>query len=235
MQEYIDEYQNINHNFSKIISESLKDDNLRVHAKAASFIDDFLQWLDLLTDSYEVVLYKEALSEYRTMLLFWCMGLYKHAFISLRNYFEAILFGVQLSANELNYRLWKNESLDLYWSQITNENDGVFSNKFVGAFSPLFCEEAPGMRKIAVEAYRECSEFIHNNYGATSSLPNATQFDQKVFSLIGDKVESINQVIMYVLTMRYMEVIRKKEKVSDFEETIMDAIGYLACVQEIYR
>ena len=101
MQEYIDEYQIINHNFSQIISESLKGENLQVHAKAASFIDDFQLWLELLSDSYELVLYKEALSEYRTMLLFWCMGLYKHAFISLRNYFEAILFGVQLSTNEL--------------------------------------------------------------------------------------------------------------------------------------
>ena len=48
-------------------------------------------------------------------------------------------------------------------------------------------------------------------------------------------MESMNQVIMFVLTMRYMEKIREKGKVSDFEEPIMDSIGYLACVQEIYR
>lgn len=235
MQEYINEYQSINGEFAKIISKSLESDNLQTHAKAASFIDDFQQWIDLLSDSYEVALYKEALSEYRSMLLFWCMGLYKHAFISLRSYFEATLFGVQLSANELNFRLWKSESLDLYWSQITNENDGIFASKFVGAFAPLFCKEALYMRKIAVEVYRECSEFIHNNYGATTRLPKATQFDQKIFNLLGDKVESINQVIMFVLTMRYMELIRKKEEVSNFEEPIMDSIGYLTCVQEIYR
>ena len=235
MQEYVNEYQNINGEFAKIISKSLESDNLQVHAKAASFIDDFQQWIDLLSDSYEGVLYKEALSEYRSMLLFWSMGLYKHAFISLRSYFEATLFGVQLSANELNFRLWKSESLDLYWSQITNENDGIFEAKFVNAFNPLFCKEAFYMRKIAVGVYRECSEFIHNNYGATTRLPKATQFDQEIFNLLGDKVESINQVIMFVLTMRYMELIRKKEKVSNFEEPIMDSIGYLTCVQEIYR
>ena len=217
------EYQNINGEFASIISKSLEADNLQVHAKAASFMDDFQQWIELLSDSYEVILYKEALSEYRSMLLFWCMGLYKHAFISLRSYFEATLFGVQLSTNELNFRLWKSESLDLYWSQITNENEGIFS------------KEAPYMRKIAVEVYRECSEFIHNNYGATTRLPKATQFDQEIFNLIGDKVESINQVIMFALTMRYMELIRRKEKVSNFEEPIMDSIGYLTCVQEIYR
>ena len=78
MQEYINEYQNINGEFASIISKSLEADNLQVHAKAASFMDDFQQWIELLSDSYEVILYKEALSEYRSMLLFWCMGLYKH-------------------------------------------------------------------------------------------------------------------------------------------------------------
>ena len=73
MQEYVNEYQNINGEFAKIISKSLESDNLQVHAKAASFIDDFQQWIDLLSDSYEGVLYKEALSEYRSMLLFWSM------------------------------------------------------------------------------------------------------------------------------------------------------------------
>lgn len=91
------------------------------------------------------------------------------------------------------------------------------------------------MRKIAVEVYRECSEFIHNNYGATTRLPKATQFDPKIFDLLRDKVESINQVVMFVMTMRYMELVREKDEVSNFEEPIMDSIGYLTCIQEIYR
>lgn len=61
MQEYINEYQNINGEFASIISKSLEADNLQVHAKAASFMDDFQQWIELLSDSYEVILYKEAL------------------------------------------------------------------------------------------------------------------------------------------------------------------------------
>lgn len=36
MQEYINEYQNINGEFASIISKSLEADNLQVHAKAAS-------------------------------------------------------------------------------------------------------------------------------------------------------------------------------------------------------
>ena len=87
MQEYINEYQNINGEFASIISKSLEADNLQVHAKAASFMDDFQQWIELLSDSYEVILYKEALSEYRSML---CFGVWGYINMLLFH-FEAIL------------------------------------------------------------------------------------------------------------------------------------------------
>ena len=156
MEKYLKEYQNINEKFSGIISESLTGKNLQMHAKASRFVEDYKQWIDFLEDSYEVVIYKEALAEYQSMLLFWCMGLYKHAFISLRSYFEATMFGIQLSTNELNFRLWKSETLDLYWSQIMDDNEGIFSKKFVQAFEPLFADEAYGMKEIAKRVYREC-------------------------------------------------------------------------------
>jgi TusA-related sulfurtransferase len=70
IQKHTSQYTNINNEFAEIISKSLESENLQVHAKAASFLDDFQQWIDLLLDRYEVVLYKEAVSEYRSMLLF---------------------------------------------------------------------------------------------------------------------------------------------------------------------
>ena len=41
MEEYLKQYQNINKQFGKIIGESLQGANLRIHAKAASFIEDY--------------------------------------------------------------------------------------------------------------------------------------------------------------------------------------------------
>ena len=66
-------------------------------------------------------------------------------------------------------------------------------------------------------------------------LPKATQFNQAIFELLADKVESINQVIIFALTMRYVEDIIERDKLSEFEEVIMDEIGYLGCAQEIYN
>ena len=64
MEKYLKEYQNINEKFSSIISESLTGKNLQMHAKASRFVEDYKQWIDFLEDSYEVVIYKEALADY---------------------------------------------------------------------------------------------------------------------------------------------------------------------------
>lgn len=88
MQEYINEYQNINGEFASIISKSLEADNLQVHAKAASFMDDFQQWIELLSDSYEVILYKEAFC--LSIVLCFCFGVWGYINMLLFH-FEAIL------------------------------------------------------------------------------------------------------------------------------------------------
>lgn len=68
MNKYLEQYQSINRQFEKIINESLQGSNLRMHAKASAFIDDYETWISLIVDSYEVRIYREALSEYKAML-----------------------------------------------------------------------------------------------------------------------------------------------------------------------
>ena len=234
-QEYLKQYQNINKQFGKIIGESLQGANLRIHAKAASFIEDYEAWIKLNDGAYETCVYKEALSQYKAMLLFWNMGLYKYSFMALRGYFELTLFGIQLSASELNYRLWKQSEMDLYWSQLVDPDNGIFSAKFVKAFQPSFIENAKSMLVIAKNVYRECSEFIHSNYSTVDFLPEATRFSQDVFDCIASKVETINQVISFMFTVRYLEKLICENKLEEYENCIMDNIGFIPCISEVYK
>jgi hypothetical protein len=235
MEEYLKQYQNINKQFGKIIGESLQGANLRIHAKAASFIEDYEAWIKLNDGAYETCVYKEALSQYKAMLLFWNMGLYKYSFMALRGYFELTLFGIQLSASELNYRLWKQSEMDLYWSQLVDPDNGIFSAKFVKAFQPSFIENAKSMLVIAKNVYRECSEFIHSNYSTVDFLPEATRFSQDVFDCIASKVETINQVISFMFTVRYLEKLICENKLEEYENCIMDNIGFIPCISEVYK
>lgn len=235
MKDYLNQYKDINKQFETIIEESLKDKNMQIHAKASNFIEDYETWISLINNSYEELIYKEAISEYRAMLLFWNMGLYKYSFMALRGYFELTLFGVQLSTNELNFRLWKQSELDLYWSHIIDEENGIFSKQFIKAFQPLFIDAGKSIRLLAKSVYRECSEYIHSNYNTTNFLPEKTCFDQEVFDLIGNKVETINQVITFMFCVRYLDTIIKNNKLMEFENSIMDSIGFLPCIREIYK
>ena len=55
------------------------------------------------------------------------MGMYKYAFMALRGYLELTLFGIKLSTNEFDFKLWKSEKLDVSWKQIVDEEKVLFS------------------------------------------------------------------------------------------------------------
>ena len=52
-----------------------------------------------------------------------------------------------------------------------------------------------------------------------------------LFCILG----TFSNSIIFALTMRYVEDIIERDKLSEFEEVIMDEIGYLGCAQEIYN
>lgn len=68
MEKYLEQYKNINKQFEKIISQSLQGANLRIHAKAAVFTEDYELWIKLAKDSYEEEIYKQALEQYKAVI-----------------------------------------------------------------------------------------------------------------------------------------------------------------------
>lgn len=125
--------------------------------------------------------------------------------------------------------------MDLYWSQIVDPDNGIFSGKFVRAFQPSFVETAKSMLAIAKNVYRECSEYIHSNYSTADFLPETTRFAQDVFESIANKVETINQVISFMFTVRNLEKLIHEDKLAEYENCIMDNIGFIPCISEVYK
>ena len=91
------------------------------------------------------------------------------------------------------------------------------------------------MKQLAKVAYRECSEHIHSNYDAIAVLSGKIGFNEEVYEKLINEADSINQVIMYSFLVRYLEELNKKSALVDFEDCIVDSIGYLRGVQEIYK
>ncbi|MDD6858143.1 MAG: hypothetical protein PUD71_07165 [Lachnospiraceae bacterium] len=231
---YLEQYLDINNQFSLIMKDSLTDENLRIHAKANCFMEDMLKLLETMDNYYEVEIYKEALEEYKNFLLFWSIGLYKYAYMTLRSYFELFLFGISLSINLLDYKLLNNGDRDLYWSEIVDEDNGLFSGKYVDAFCCELSEYRKQFLNMAKLCYRECSEYIHSNYNKFVGH-KSIKFEQDEFDNIADKLETINKVICYQFFIRYWDTIQNENRQSVIEEIIIDNLGEIREIHMLFK
>ena len=225
MADYIDMYLEITEQFKLIIEKSLSKDNVTKHAQLASFYDDYERLMHL--DKGDIgVIYSEANAEYRTMLLFLCMGLYKNAYMSLRGYFELSLFGILVSASDISFRKWKNEKKDVRWCEITNEADGIFSSDFVEAYFPEVKEYREDMNDLAKKLYRICSEYIHSGY-QVSAADEKTEFNQTTYDTFCENVKMINRIITYAFLVRYGDKIVNDPGKEDFLAVVDEYIPEL--------
>lgn|SRR5574344_1090324 len=231
MNSYQQMYTDINDKFGEIIKKSLFERNGEKHAKIASFFDDYSKWEEIIEGNNETIIFSEAKSEYRTMLLFLCMGLYKNAYMSLRGYFELTMFGIKISTSDLDFRLWKKGEKDVHWSEITDKEQGIFSSKYISVYNNDLDEDRDEMRQESIELYRVCSEHIHSGY--TVTVKNIeVDFDQETFSKICDEVSRINRIITYSLCIRYGDVLKEHEKRDELEESILEQ---LPDIQAVHR
>lgn len=235
MNDYQNMYLTINNEFSNVIRNSLEQDtNSQKHAKIAHFYEDYENWIKLCDGENESLIYREANSEYRTMLLFMCMGLYKNAYMSLRGYFELTMFGIQISTCDLDYRLWKNGKKDVHWSEITNKDNGLFSKKYIEAYNEPLIDAKDTMLEEAICEYRTCSEYIHSGYHVASSDMKIS-FEQDVFDNICEDVKRINRIVTYSFCIRYGELIKKQQLQSTFVEGILEQLPDVQAIHEYLK
>lgn len=227
-------YENINKKFGEIIATSLKSPNDEKHAKLESFFTDYSRWIAVVKDHNEGIIYEEAYSEYRTMLLFLCMGLYKNAYMSLRGYFELTLFGVLISTSDLDFRLWKQGKKDVHWSEVTNDENGIFSKKFIGIYNELFLPERDNANILARELYRNCSEYIHSGYKIINEDSDIT-FDQNTYDNFCHNVSQINRIITFAFCVRYKEDLLKAEVKEELYESIIEQLPDISAVHSLLR
>lgn len=227
-------YLELNQLLGGIINETLNAGNLLKHSESYNFIGDFEKWIIQLSNSNEVILYKYALLEYQHALLLVVQGMYRQAFNSLRFCLEHICFGIYLSVNEYDFRRWKAGQLDVYWSNIIEENS-VFSKPFINLFAPELSDKATELKTLAKVVYRECSEFTHGNYNVAQLLSEELSYNEDLFLLWQDKAETVRYIVTMMLFIRYKDYIQDNNLVAEFESVIMDYIGTLPEIQAFYE
>lgn len=212
-----EQYTKIGESITHILGNSLANPDLKLLASNHSFIIDFDIWLEILKDRPEKSIFENAIKEYQISILSNCLGLYQQAFMGLRFFLERSLVAIQFSANEIELNLWKIGERDTYWSELMDDDKGVFSSKFCRAFFPELKGEITHFKAITKKVYRECSEYVHGNNSVINKIPNSLEYSKKLFEEWNSKADIINRIILFTLCLRYLKILKEEElkKVSD--------------------
>lgn len=201
--------------------------------KALASIAELEIILNAVSEKQEYSVYIQALQEIQYSLLSVSIGNYRHAYSSLRLFFELCLVAVEFSANLRYFRKWELGKEDIFWSRLSDVENGVMSKSFCSLFFSELADEAPRFGKLATTVYRECSEFVHGNPQATSKLPETLLFKKETLLDWTNKFDTMYLVITFIFSVRYLVELPDASR-ENIKEHILAQIGELEPVREIF-
>ena len=216
-----------------ILKQSLDDDNITLIAKSHNILFEYSVWLEILKDKPEYNILKTASKELQISIMTLNFGFYSKSFSGLRFFLERSLVAILFSSQEIELRLWEKGERDTYWSEIIDENKGIFSHRFSKAFFPDLKDEIIHFRNMSLKVYRECSEFVHCNNSAIQSLPESLEYNKTLFDNWHNKANSIGRIILFALNLRYLKQL-SEDDFKKLESINIDNFNSIKPIQELY-
>lgn len=159
------------------------------------------------------------------------LGLYRQAFSSLRLAFEMGLAAIYFSVNKMELYEWLDGRMDIKWSRLTDEDNGVLSKRFAKAFFPELTDNIDGYRQNAVSAYRRLSEYVHGNSETWDSGIKLAYSDD-LFNRYFGYYKTVADVILFGLICRYTGTINESSRES--LEFVPDEFSHIADIRNIF-
>lgn len=228
----IEHYKTIGITAMEILDKSLQEEDIDLLSSNHSFIYDFSIWLDVLKDRPEISILQNAIKEYQISILSNNMGLYQQAFMGLRFFLERTLVAILFSANEIELNLWKLGERDTYWSELMDDEKGIFSTKFCKAFFPELKDEIAHFKAITKKVYRECSEYVHGNQSIFDKIPSDLSYSTDVFHEWNSKADTIKRVILFAFCLRYLKSLQN-ENINKLETSLHEEFKAITPIIEI--
>ncbi|GGW75626.1 hypothetical protein DFQ11_1282 [Winogradskyella epiphytica] len=227
-----EQYNKLGESVTSILGSSLANSDLTLLASNHSFIIDFDIWLDILKDRPEKSIFENAIKEYQISILSNCLGMYQQAFMGLRFFLERSLVAIQFSANEIELNLWKIGERDTYWSELMDDDKGIFSSKFCRAFFPEMKNEISHFQAITKKVYRECSEYVHGNNSVIDKIPNSLEYSKDIFEEWNSKADIIKRIILFTLCLRYLNIL-KEEEITKVADPLIEEFNSISPIKDI--
>ena len=207
---------------------------LNALSKCIAFSDDLHEWISHCDNLKDYILVKESETECVNSIYMCAQGFYKEAIMTMRQFFEHMLFALLLSSNDYRYRLWQIGQYDMSWTQIVDDQNGIFGKSFITVYAKDLDEtRSVELLTIAKNVYRECSEYVHGNFEKLSTLPENLLFDKEAVKRYIKYFESIQYLICMALFIRYRHIFDIGETIVTLESIISDNLGTLSEVRQL--
>lgn len=148
----------LNNNFSKANKENTNN------------VINFFHYIELIEEIYKLIgndeskkVLTEAQSDLLNSLIFCFQGYYRQANICLRSSLELLLSFLYYYDHRYDFILWKNDCIDMTWTQLIDQEKGVFNDKFLSIITNKKIAIAQCLNKIK-ELYHITSQSVHGKY-----------------------------------------------------------------------
>lgn len=202
--EYLD---NINSESQKIFTQSISENE--EFGQAHHLSSCIFEFSENILDNDEKDMLKKVSTQLESSMMSMALGFYRQAFYSLRLSFEMGLGAVYFSTNKLEHSEWIQGKVDIVWSKIMDDANGVLSSRFSDAFFPELSYLVKDYREKSKSLYRQLSEFVHGNYETWSKSGMHIEYNKKTVNEYFSQYRGVLEVLLLVLIVRYLKSVPK--------------------------
>lgn len=192
----------LNVNFKKSNEENVND------------LNDFLFYIELLEQIYKSIgesqskdVLAEAQSDLLNSLIFCFQGYYRNANICLRSSIELILSFLYYYDHQYDFVLWQNDCIDMTWTQLTNQEKGVFNDKFLSIINGKNITINKCLDEFK-ELYHLTSQYVHGKYEYMQKmLSSKIKYSQPLVKQYFNTSYKILKLEIVVLYLRFVKEI----------------------------
>ena len=142
------------------------------------------------------------------------IGLHRQAFSSMRLALEMGLAAIYFSASKLEMQEWLDGRMDIKWSKLIDEENGVLSKRFVKAFFFEMNVDVEQYRNKAIAVYRKLSEYVHGNNETWVKGSIKITYKENDFDKYCDYYQIVTEIILFSATCRYAKFFDDTERES---------------------
>jgi hypothetical protein len=219
------------HHFETMSADT---ESMVAFTRCHNFIPDFELLRDVISARPEAEVLSLAIREYQFALYALAAANYRHAFISLRLFFELALSTIQFSASELKLRLWLANKADIVWGGLLHEESGVYAVPFISAFEPELAASCKQYATLAQAVYRECSEHVHGNAHTHPATDAPIEFDKKLLMTWTNLADTVRLCFTFAYAARFLRFLQADER-NRLEAIFIESLGTLPAIQAAYR